>query len=240
MNNLKPSERILCAIDTVNVESACDIAGSLKPYVGGVKLGLEFFGANGPQGFQKVSQNNNNIFLDLKLHDIPNTVAKAIHSLMPLEPKIMTVHTAGGPSMMKAAAEAATDAAHNVGCQRPIIVGVTILTSLDSDDLNAVGYQNNVSIQVVKLARLAKECGLDGVVCSPHEIKLIKEACGPDFKLVVPGIRPLDSAKGDQKRVMTPYDAVRLGADYLVIGRPITQSEDPVEAARKIAKEING
>ncbi len=240
MNNLKPSERILCALDTVDIDSACAMAGSLKSYVGGIKLGLEFFSANGPLGFKKVSANNSNIFLDLKLHDIPNTVAKTIHSLMPLEPKIMTIHTAGGPSMMKAAAKAATEAALNIGCQRPIIVGVTILTSLDSDDLNALGYLSNVSIQVVKLARLAKECGLDGVVCSPLEIKLIKESCGKEFKLVVPGIRPSGSAKGDQKRVMTPNEAVRLGADYLVIGRPITQAENPVEAAREIAQEING
>ena len=117
---------------------------------------------------------------------------------------------------------------------------MTILTSLDNEDLDAVGYQNNVSVQVVRLARLAKDSGLDGVVCSPHEIKLIKEACGADFKLVVPGIRPTGSAKGDQKRVMTPNEAVALGADYLVIGRPITQAENPADAARAIAEEING
>lgn len=240
MDNLTPSERILCALDTTNVDKACMLAGELKPFVGGVKLGLEFFGANGPQGFNRVSEKNQNIFLDLKLHDIPNTVAKAIHSLMPLKPKIMTIHTAGGRAMMKAAAEAATDAAKKQGCPRPIIVGVTILTSLDSDDLTSVGYQSNVSIQVVKLARLAKDSGLDGVVCSSHEIKLIREACGPDFKLVVPGIRPTGSEKGDQKRVMTPNEAVKLGADYLVIGRPITQAQSPANAARLIAEEING
>lgn len=240
MDILKPSQRILCALDTVKIDEASRLASSLEAFVGGIKLGLEFFGANGPQGFKQLSSANENIFLDLKLHDIPNTVAKAIHSLMPLKPKIMTIHTAGGPAMMKAAAKAATEAADAIGCQRPIIVGVTILTSLDTDDLNAIGYQNNVTIQVVKLARLAKDSGLDGVVCSPHEIKLIREACGADFKLVVPGIRPAGSAKGDQKRVMTPNEAVRLGADYLVIGRPITKAEDPAMAARAIAEEIDG
>ncbi len=152
----------------------------------------------------------------------------------------MTIHTAGGSAMMKAASEAATLAAKNEGCERPIIVGVTILTSLDNEDIEAIGFQNKVSMQVVKLARLAKESGLDGVVCSPHEIKLIKESCGADFKLVVPGIRPAGSDTGDQKRVMTPEEAVSLGADYLVIGRPITKSDNPAQSAQLIANEING
>ncbi len=240
MSNLKPSERILCALDTTNVEEAAILAGELSPHVGGIKLGLEFFGANGPQGFLEVAKANRNIFLDLKLHDIPNTVAKSIHALMPLRPKIMTIHTAGGSAMMKAASEAATLAAKNEGCERPIIIGVTILTSLDNEDIEAIGFQNKVSMQVVKLARLAKESGLDGVVCSPHEIKLIKESCGADFKLVVPGIRPAGSDTGDQKRVMTPEEAVSLGADYLVIGRPITKSDNPAQSAQLIANEING
>ena len=240
MSNFKPSERILCALDTTNVEEAAILAGELSPHVGGIKLGLEFFGANGPQGFLEVAKANRNIFLDLKLHDIPNTVAKTIHALMPLRPKIMTIHTAGGSAMMKAASEAATLAAKNEGCERPIIVGVTILTSLDNEDIEAIGFQNKVSMQVVKLARLAKESGLDGVVCSPHEIKLIKESCGADFKLVVPGIRPAGSDTGDQKRVMTPEEAVSLGADYLVIGRPITKSDNPAQSAQLIANEING
>ncbi|MBT5073497.1 MAG: orotidine-5'-phosphate decarboxylase [Kordiimonadaceae bacterium] len=240
MAELKPSDRILCALDTTNVDGATALARTLGPHVGGVKLGLEFFGANGPDGFKQVAKTDSNIFLDLKLHDIPNTVAKAVRSLMPLRPSIMTIHTAGGPAMMAAAAVAATEAAENVGCARPIIVGVTILTSLDDEDLKAVGYQNKVSDQVVRMAMLAKENGLDGVVCSPHEISLIKEACGKDFKLVVPGIRPAGSAKEDQKRIMTPNEAVKLGADYLVIGRPITQAGDPAIAAQQIANEING
>ena len=239
LDNLKPSERILCALDTICSEEASSLARSLGPHVGGIKLGLEFFGANGPQGFREVSKAHQNIFLDLKLHDIPNTVAKAIHSLMPLEPRIMTIHTAGGPAMMRAAADAASAASQKIGCKRPMIVGVTILTSLDNDDLDAIGYQNQVSEQVVQLAKLAKENGLDGVVCSPLEIKLIKDACGKDFKLVVPGIRPSGSSKGDQKRVMTPSQAIDLGADYLVIGRPITEASNPAEAAREIAHALD-
>lgn len=240
MSILKPSERILCALDTTNVDKASSLAGELSPHVGGVKLGLEFFGANGPKGFLEVAKSNANIFLDLKLHDIPNTVAKTIHALMPLRPNIMTIHTAGGPTMMKAAAEAASLAAKNEGCDRPLIVGVTILTSLDNEDIEAIGFQSKVSMQAVKLARLAKENGLDGVVCSPLEIKLIKESCGADFKLVVPGIRPAGSDSADQKRVMTPKEAVTLGADYLVIGRPITKSDNPAQSAKLIANEIDG
>ncbi|MCL4151290.1 UNVERIFIED_CONTAM: hypothetical protein GTU68_005739 [Idotea baltica] len=228
MVDLIPSERILCALDTIDTQNACDLASTLGPHVGGVKLGLEFFGANGPQGFTEVSKSHQNIFLDLKLHDIPNTVAKAVHSLMPLRPSIMTIHTAGGTAMMSAAAKAANEA------------GVTILTSLDDEDLGRIGYQDNVCEQVITMATLAKESGLDGVVCSPHEITLIKNVCGQEFKLVVPGIRPSGSDTGDQKRVMTPKQAVDRGADYLVIGRPITQANDPVAAARAIAAEING
>ncbi|WP_321394534.1 orotidine-5'-phosphate decarboxylase [Emcibacter sp.] len=238
MTELEAHKRILCALDTTDTEQACELARALEPHVGGVKLGLEYFGAHGPDGFRKVAKTGMPIFLDLKLHDIPNTVAKAIHALMPLKPSILTIHTAGGPTMMAAAAKAATEAAKNVGCARPIVVGVTILTSLDKTDLEAVGYQNNLSDQVVRLARLAKDSGLDGVVCSPLEIELIKEACGKDFKLVVPGIRPAGSATGDQKRIMTPREAVEKGADYIVIGRPITQAENPAAAARAIAQEL--
>ena len=239
MAKIRPSERILCALDTINAAQASTLAAALGSDVGGIKLGLEFFGANGPEGFKEVLKANQNIFLDLKLHDIPNTVAKAIHSLMPLHPKIMTIHTAGGYAMMAAAANAATEAAAQECCVRPLIVGVTILTSLDGADLTAVGYQDSLPGQVLRMAKLAKKSGLDGVVCSPHEIKLLRDTCGPDFKLIVPGIRPAGSEKDDQKRVMTPKKAIELGADFLVIGRPITQADDPIAAARAIVEEID-
>lgn len=240
MSTLPPEKRILCALDTTDAAQALALGQQVAPYVGGLKLGLEFFGANGPQGFQQFQDAGLPLFLDLKLHDIPTTVAKTIHALMPLAPTILTIHTAGGPAMMRAAATAATDAAKDVGCARPIIVGVTILTSLDEDDLRAVGYDRTVSEQVVRLAALAKDSGLDGVVCSPHEISAIRAACGKDFKLVVPGIRPEGSATGDQKRVMTPREALERGADYMVIGRPITQADDPASAAQAIVRELAG
>ncbi|PCJ33383.1 MAG: orotidine-5'-phosphate decarboxylase [Alphaproteobacteria bacterium] len=243
MNGLTPSRRILCALDTTDQQTAFDLAENLRDHVGGVKLGLEFFGACGPTGFDHVAQSGMPIFLDLKLHDIPNTVAKAISALMPLNPLIMTVHTSGGAAMMTAAAQAATEATQNIpngniNYVRPIIVGVTILTSMDESDLQDIGLRPPISAQVVRMARLAQASGLDGVVCSPFEITAIREACGPDFKLIVPGIRPVGSSKGDQKRTMTPREAIERGADYIVIGRPITEADDPARAAQDIAREL--
>ncbi|MCF6197047.1 MAG: orotidine-5'-phosphate decarboxylase [Emcibacter sp.] len=239
MKYMLPSQRILCALDTTDPHGAFGLAAKLRKYVGGVKLGLEFFGANGPAGFSHVAKSGMPIFLDLKLHDIPNTVAKAVHALMPLSPMIMTIHTGGGAAMMTAAAKAATQAAQNMGGKRPLMVGVTILTSLDDSDLMAVGLTTPVEDQVVRMAKLAQSSGLDGVVCSPFEIAAIRAACGPDFILVVPGIRPAGSDAGDQKRIMTPAEAISLGADYLVIGRPITQADNPAEAAEIIAQQLN-
>lgn len=234
------SQRLLCALDTTSPDTAFALAERLGPSIGGVKLGLEFFAACGPDGFARVARAGLPIFLDLKLHDIPNTVARTIHALMPLKPSIMTIHTAGGRAMMTAAAEAATEAARTVGCPRPLMVGVTILTSLDEDDLAAVGLLTPLDSQVVRMARLAQQSGLDGVVCSPFEITVLRKACGPAFKLVVPGIRPAGSATHDQKRVMRPAEAIALGADYLVVGRPITGASDPGKAAENIITEITG
>lgn len=205
-----------------------------------VEAGVGVFSANGPVGYRAVAESGLPIFLDLKLHDIPNTVAKAVRALMPLKPSIMTVHTQGGASMMHAAAEAAADAAANVGIEKPAIVGVTVLTSLDGQDLARIGVPADVESQVVRLAHLAQDSGLDGVVCSPREIRAIREAVGDDFKLVVPGIRPSGAAKGDQKRVMTPKEALDAGADVMVIGRPILQADDPVAAAAALAAELDG
>ena len=174
------------------------------------------------------------VFLDLKFHDIPNTVASAIRAAGPIGPEIINVHAQGGPEMLKKAAEAGADAGI------ALTIAVTILTALDQDDLQAIGVADQIEDQVVRLAKLTKENGLGGVVCSAKEIKPIREACGPDFKLIVPGIRPEWAAKGDQKRVMTPSDAVKEGADILVIGRPITKADDPVVAAQKIAEELEG
>jgi orotidine-5'-phosphate decarboxylase len=234
VNTIKPKDRILVAIDTTDVYRAAGWAKSLAGLVGGIKIGKEFFTAHGPEGARKVTEGGQPLFLDLKFHDIPNTVAGAISAALPLKPFIVNVHAAGGAAMMKAAA----DAARQAGADRPLVIAVTVLTSLDASDLAAVGVAGKVEDQVIRLAKLARENGLDGVVCSAHEIAAIRSACGPDFKLVVPGIRPAGAETGDQKRVMTPKEAVAAGADYLVIGRPITAAPDPAQAARDIAASM--
>ena len=232
--------KIFAALDTTNVEEAAALAKRLKGAVGGVKLGLEFFSANGAAGVRTIARAGLPIFLDLKFHDIPNTVAGAVRALVKLRPKIINVHAAGGPAMMRASAEAATEAAETLKMPRPLVIAVTVLTSMDNDDLNAVGQQGPISDQVIRLARLTQDSGLDGVVCSPQEAAGVRAACGPDFKLIVPGIRPNLSLSNDQKRTSSPSEAVSAGADYLVIGRPITKAPDPAAAARAMAATLGG
>jgi orotidine-5'-phosphate decarboxylase len=222
---------ILCAIDTQDRARAEALIAATAGAVGGVKLGLEFFAAHGPEGIRKAAGGQKNVFLDLKLHDIPNTVAGAVKSALTLDPLLLTIHCSGGPAMMRAAAEAR-------GSARTKIVGVTVLTSLDDNDLTAVGQSAPAAAQVKRLALLAQASGLDGVVCSPQEVAMLREACRKDFLLIVPGIRPAGAAVGDQKRVQTPRDAIAAGADYLVIGRPITEAPDPGAAARAIVAEL--
>jgi orotidine-5'-phosphate decarboxylase len=229
-----PHERVLVGIDTTDCDKAVRIANSVAGSVGGVKLGKEFFVSNGPEGVRRVTAGGAPLFLDLKWHDIPNTVAGAVRASLPLKPLIVNVHASGGPAMMRAAAEAAATA----GADRPMVIGVTVLTSMAEDDLAAVGMDTDMQAQVARLAKLAKECGLDGVVCSPKEIRLVKEACGPDFKCIVPGIRPVWSSANDQKRIATPAQAVLDGADYIVIGRPIAAADDPANAAKRVAEEL--
>ena len=225
---------VFCALDTNSVDDAVALATQIKPYIGGLKVGLEFFLANGTAGYRRIADLGLPMFLDVKLHDIPNTVAGGIRSLLPLKPQFITIHTSGGPAMMRAAAEAAA----TVGPTRPKILGVTVLTSMNDADLTAVGQDADSQNQVVRLAKLAKECGLDGVICSPAEIKPIREAIAKDFILMVPGIRPAWAASNDQKRVLTPPEAMQAGATYLVIGRPITAAANPVEAAARITDEL--
>jgi len=231
---MDPRERILVALDTTDVDRAKALALTLKGHVGGIKIGKEFFTAHGPQGVREVAGDGQPLFLDLKFHDIPNTVAGAIRSALKLKPLILNVHAAGGVAMMKAAAEAVAEA----GAGRPLLIAVTVLTSLGDDDMADIGVGSSAAEQVARLARLAQASGLDGVVCSPREIELVRQACGADFKTVVPGIRPEWAAAGDQKRIMTPRQAVDAGADYLVIGRPITGADDPVAAAERIGEEL--
>jgi orotidine-5'-phosphate decarboxylase len=227
---------LLCAIDTADLARAKTLAASLAGVVGGIKLGLEFFAAHGPAGVQQVV-GANTLFLDLKLHDIPNTVAGAVRAAASLEPLLLTLHAAGGPGMMEAARNAA-DLVASQGKRRVKLLGVTVLTSLDDGDLAAVGQQGPVGEQVQRLAVLARDSGLDGVVCAPLEVAALREICGPDFLLVVPGIRPAGAASGDQKRVMGPRAAIQAGADYLVVGRPITEATHPAAAAQAILDEL--
>ena len=220
---------IFVAIDTPDQDRARAIAAKVKGHVGGLKHGLEFFTANGPEGVREMAGFELPIFLDLKLHDIPNTVANAVQALRRLEPAILTVHAAGGRAMMedaKAAAPAGTK-----------VVAVTVLTSLDDSDLAAIGVGGDSHRQVVRLTELAREAGLDGVVCSGAEVAAAKKLW-PEGYFVVPGVRPADSSLGDQKRVVTPRQALDAGASILVVGRPITAAADPAEAARDIAATL--
>ncbi len=224
-----------CAIDTTDIDSARRLAAIASAVGAGIKVGKEFFTSHGPEGVRRLREDGPaSLFLDLKFHDIANTVAGAVRAAAALGPAIVNVHAVGGRAMMRAAREAA-EAAEG---QRPKVIAVTILTSLDEGDLDEVGLAGPVAARTVALARLARDCGLDGVVCSPCEIAPLRDALGADFLLVVPGVRPAGAAPGDQKRVTTPVEALRLGADFLVVGRPISAAADPAAAARGIAEEL--
>ena len=229
---------IICAVDTTSVSDAKKLAGELVGSVGALKLGLEFFTANGAAGVHEIASQNAPVFLDLKFHDIPNTVAKAIKATAGMDVFMITVHAAGGAAMMRAAADAAQEVATKTGKPKALVVGVTVLTSLDTNDMNEIGYLNDAGSQALRLAGFARSNGLDGIVCSPHEVASIRAQCGMDFTLVCPGIRPAGSSAGDQKRIMTPKEAVQAGADYLVIGRPITEAASPKNAAQEILASL--
>lgn len=220
---------IFLGVDTPDIEHAEQLGRAVAPYVGGLKLGLEFFMANGPAGVARMNRIGLPLFLDVKLHDIPNTVAGALRALAPLDIAIVNVHAGGGPAMLRAAVDARPPQAK--------LIAVTVLTSLDEADLTAMGVSDGPASQVERLAGLARENGLDGVVCSPMEVGALS-ANWPGGLFVVPGIRPAGSAVGDQKRIMTPRQALDAGASILVIGRPITQAADPASAAAVIAETL--
>ncbi|HVP89769.1 MAG TPA: orotidine-5'-phosphate decarboxylase [Terriglobales bacterium] len=230
-------DKIIIALDVPGKEEAIALVSRLRS-ARTFKVGLELFTAEGPALFRKLKALRKDIFLDLKLHDIPNTVGGAVRAAFRHGVQMMTLHASGGREMMAKAAETARQAAEEGKRPKPLLLGVTVLTSLKGPDLAEVGQASDVAAQVVRLAGLAKAAGLDGVVCSPQEIEVLRREFGRDLVIVTPGIRPLWAAAQDQKRIMTPAEAVAKGADYLVIGRPITAAPSPEEAFLRVAEEL--
>ncbi len=231
MSNTNP--KIFCAIDKADMDAAKKLCTQITKAGIGIKLGLEFFNKFGVQGLKDIQNDfvDIPIFIDLKYHDIPNTVAGAVRSITSeIKPAYLNLHAAGGLEMMKAAKAACPPETK--------LLAVTILTSLDEQAIEEVGYKEGLRDRVVQMAKLTQAAGLDGVVCSSHEIEAIREACGDDFILMVPGIRPAGSVAGDQSRVMAPKEAIDKGATHLVIGRPISQSDDPAKTAQDILESI--
>ena len=226
--------KVFCAIDTPDLSRAIQLAKTIAPITGAIKLGLEFWASHGINGVNEIKSviGDAQLFLDLKFHDIPNTVSGAVKATVSqIEPDYLTIHTSGGADMMKAAVNAARGS-------RTKILGVSVLTSLNSDALLEVGQGGNTNEQVLRLALLAKRCGLAGAVCSASEISLLREEIGNEFELMVPGIRPIGSNTDDQSRTATPQQAIKDGATHLVVGRPITNADNPVAAARDIVESI--
>lgn len=226
------ASRIIVPLDVSTLPEAVHMARRLAGHVAAVKIGKQLFTAEGPASIRAMHDLGFRVFLDLKYHDIPNTVAGAVAAAKSLGVWLLNVHASGGTEMMRAAAKAAA------GPDRPLVIAVTVLTSLSEDAFHSItGTPRTVEAQVRHLARETKAAGLDGVVASPHEIRAIRQECGSQFLIVTPGVRPADASLNDQQRVMTPAEAIRAGADYLVIGRPITAATDPVEAAKRITAE---
>jgi len=229
---------IIVALDVPNAERAVDLAKRLKPYIGAVKIGSELFTAEGPAIVRALRADRVPVFLDLKYHDIPNTVSRAVEAAVRLDVQMLTVHTSGGLEMMRAAKQAANRAASELHRSPPIILGVTVLTSFNDTGLAQVGVNSNVADQVQRLGRLAVQAELAGLVCSPIEIALVRAIAPPGFQIVTPGIRPPGAPPDDQMRTRTPAEAIAAGATWLVIGRPIVSAPDPCAAARGILESL--
>jgi orotidine-5'-phosphate decarboxylase len=229
---MNPKDRLIVALDVDSREGAERLVAELSPHVGMFKIGKELFTAEGPEVVRGIVAGGGRVFLDLKFHDIPSTVAKAVASATRLGAFFVTVHLSGGRAMLESAASA-------LPAEGTQLLGVTVLTSHTDESLKETGAAGTVKETVRRLAALARESGIDGVVCSPHEIPLIREAAGDDLLIVTPGIRPKGSAKGDQARVTTPHEALKLGCDYIVVGRPITAAGSPADAAKAIVEELS-
>jgi len=231
-------KRIIVALDVAKKKDALSLVGKLKE-AEIFKIGLELFTAEGPSLLEEIKRRRKKIFLDLKYHDIPNTVAGAIRAALRHDVQMLTLHSSGGREMMAKAAATASEEAEKERKARPLLLAVTVLTSLKDEQLRELGMMGDVSRQVLCLAKQAAEAGMDGVVCAPQEIEIIKKEFGKDFLVVTPGIRPSWAASHDQKRIMTPAEAVQKGADYLVIGRPIIEASSPKKAFLQIVEELD-
>ncbi len=231
----KNARELILALDIENKHDAIELVKRAGNELSWIKIGLQMFTKFGPDYVKEIADLGKNVFLDLKLHDIPNTVAKAVESVGALPIKMLTIHTCGGKEMMEWAIKA----------QRSInpeltLLGVTVLTSMDESGLKGIGIERSVKDQIINLAGLAREAGMEALVCSPHEVEPLKSRFGADLKLVTPGIRPAGADAGDQKRIMTPAKAAQAGSDYIVVGRPIYQADDPAAVVRSILAELNG
>lgn len=232
---------LIIALDFDHVDDALNLAEKIGPYAGGFKVGMQLYYSAGKEILRRFKEKNLPVFVDLKMHDIPNTVAGATRALTRQGASIVNVHAAGGKAMMQAAAVAARAESEKNGMVCPLVVAVTVLTSIDQEVFRQeMGHTGAIQDRVAAWAVMAKEAGLDGVVASPLEISAIRKACGPDFVIITPGIRPAGSAANDQKRTLTPAEALKLGATYLVVGRPVTAAHDPLEAVKAILAEIHG
>jgi orotidine-5'-phosphate decarboxylase len=230
IDELKSRDRLILALDVGTRAEAISLALTLRPFAGWMKIGLQLFTAEGPDLVRAIRETGVNVFLDLKLHDIPNTVARAVESAVGLDVQMLTLHLAGGSEMIRAAVSVAPD--------NLLLLGVTVLTSANRETLREIGITDEVSQQVVRLAKIGADCGIGGVVASAREIGALRQAIGRNVKLVIPGIRPAGGEEHDQRRTMTPAQAIAAGADYLVVGRPITSAPDPTIAAEQIIEEI--
>lgn len=238
MIKLRPEERLIVALDFDNERQALDMVDRLKDRVRIFKVGSELYTACGPKIVKEIQKIGRRVFLDLKFHDIPNTVAKSVSAAANLGVFMLNIHASGGEDMMKKAAESLRIESRRLGKVRPKLIAVTILTSLDKNGLKKVGIGGSIEKNVLSLARLARKCGLDGVVSSPNEIELIRKNTGEDFLIVTPGVRPDWAVANDQKRTATPRQAIERGSDYIVVGRPITGVENPAVACERIIDEI--
>lgn len=238
MLNIKLAEKVIVALDVATFDQARELMDQLDASARSFKVGFQLFTSVGPDIVREIKSRGKFLFLDLKFHDIPNTVARASEVVTELGVDMFNVHISGGMEMMRAAAEAAKSKAYELGIKKPIMLGVTILTSIDAAALQQVfGSGKSLQDQIVYMAELAQRAGLDGVVASPQEVELIRTACGDDFVIVTPGVRPEWASSDDQKRTMTPVEAVKAGADYVVIGRPIRQSPNPADALNRIISD---